>query len=400
MDTILTGIAGLSLMIWAGLTGVWGGGWWLCRVRLPQRQTPSEAQSLGAAPAVVVVIPARNEAAQIAQVLRAHGASTYPGPLTVILVDDDSTDGTADIAREVAAHGARPIHVIPGRPLPPGWTGKMWAVETGLAAADRLAPDAPWVLLTDADILHRPDTLTRLVAKGEEPRKGAEQGLSLVSLMAKLDCRGLWGWLLIPPFIFYFQKLYPFPWVNHPRLPLAGAAGGCMLVRRQALREIGGMGALKGALIDDCTFAAILKQGPPRRQTWLGLSTGEVVSLRDNRAFTSVWSMVRRTAFSQLRHSTALLVLCLLGLGLTYLAAPLLVVTWPWHGDPWAAGLAAGAWALMCVAYLPTLRLYGLPWLWTLSLPVATTLYGAMTCASAVAHWRGRGGLWKGRTAP
>ncbi|MGR3716597.1 MAG: glycosyltransferase, partial [Thermohalobaculum sp.] len=308
------------------------------------------------------------------------------------LVDDGSTDGTAAIARGMAATALRPIHVLEAPPLAAGWTGKLWALETGARAAADLAPEAGYILLTDADITHAPDTLARLVAQAEA------QGLALVSLLARLDARGFWGALLIPAFAFFFQKLYPYRWINDPARDTAGAAGGCILVRREALAEIGGLAAIRDALIDDCALAARVKHGPPRRAIWLGLASGEAVSLRDNRTLGSIWTMVARNAFTQIRRSPLLLAGSMLALVVTYLAGPLAVLGLPLHGDNLTATLGAVAWMLSGLAYLPTIRLYRLaPWR-ALGLPLAALLYGAMTLSSAVAHWRGRGGAWKGRT--
>jgi hopene-associated glycosyltransferase HpnB len=340
-------LVSLSLVIWFVL--LFGRGrFWLADQRLPVAVEPPAHW-----PKVVAIIPARDEAQSIGAVLASHAATEYPGHFSVILIDDGSTDGTGEIARGIAATSPRPIHVLEAPPLPPGWTGKLWALETGTRTAASLTPAAGMILLTDADIIHAPGTLIRLVAHAEG------QGLGMVSLMARLDARGFWGALLIPAFAFFFQKLYPFPWVNDPTRDTAGAAGGCILVRREALDAIGGIAAIRGALIDDCTLAATIKHGPPRRAIWLGLAEHEAVSLRDNRALGSVWKMVARTAFTQLRHSTMLLVGSVLGMALIYLAGPLAVLLLPLHGSTLAGSLGAVAWMLSGLAYLPTVRLYG-----------------------------------------
>ncbi len=379
-------LASLSILVWLVL--IFGRGWfWLADQRLPATSEPPADW-----PEVAAIIPARDEAETIGAVLAAHAATTYPGRFSVILVDDGSTDGTAAIARGMAATALRPIHVLEAPPLPPGWTGKLWALETGTRAAADLAPEAGYILLTDGDITHAPDTLARLVAQAET------QDLALVSLLARLDARGFWGALLIPAFAFFFQKLYPYRWINDPARDTAGAAGGCILVRREALAEIGGLAAIRDALIDDCALAARVKHGPPRRAIWLGLASGEAVSLRDNRTLGSIWTMVARNAFTQIRRSPLLLAGSMLALVVTYLAGPLAVLGLPLHGDNLTATLGAVAWMLSGLAYLPTIRLYRLaPWR-GLGLPLAALLYGAMTLSSAVAHWRGRGGAWKGRT--
>lgn len=371
-----------TLAAWAVLLLAWGRFW-----RADQRLRPAADPDQW--PDVVAVIPARNEIETIAQVVAGHRATDYPGQFDVIVVDDHSSDGTADAARSAGAQ------IVPAPDLPPGWSGKLWAVQAGLDHVDQtLRPGAAWVLLTDADIKHAPATLRSLVAKGET------EDLALVSLMARLDSRGVWGSLLIPAFIFFFQKLYPFPWVNRPDHWMAAAAGGCMLVRREALQQIGGMAALKGALIDDCTLGARIKHGPPKRNIWLGLADTEVTSLRDNRSIGSIWTMVARTAFTQLQHSTLLLVGAVLGMVFTYLG-PWIALVWGIAArDPLNILAGSGAIALMSLCYWPTLHLYRSPAVKTLLLPVAATLYTAMTITSAINHWRGRGGRWKGRTYP
>ncbi len=342
-------------------------------------------------PEVVAVIPARDEAAVIGQTIAAHGKSTYPGRFSVILVDDGSRDGTAEVARSAAGEGAPDLTVLQAPPLAPGWSGKIAAQHAGLAHSHQVAPDATYVLFTDADIVLASDTLTRLVAKAETDNR------VLVSLMAKLDARGLWGTLLIPAFVFFFQKLYPFPRVNDPRSAVAGAAGGCMLARREVFERQGGFEVMHSTLIDDCTFARVMKGQPPERSIWLGL-TRDVISLRDNRAIGSVWNMVARTAYAQLGHSPLLLAGTVIGMGLVYLAGPLAALTWNWHGDFTAAAIGFAAWAGMAIAYWPTLRLYGQPFLAGFALPVAGFLYMLMTFTSAWRHWQGQGGRWKGRT--
>jgi hopene-associated glycosyltransferase HpnB len=382
-------IATLGVLAWAILLRA-RGGFWRADIRLPH-DTPAPADW----PEVAVLIPARDEAATIAHTLRSHAASRYPGALSVVVVDDGSIDGTARIARAIAAERpGRPIHVIEAPPLPPGWSGKLWALHSATQAVPRLAPEARFLLLTDADILHDPDTASRLVALARA------RTLALVSLMARLDARGLWGRLLIPAFVFFFQKLYPFALVGDPASPVAGAAGGCVLIDRESLAQAGGIAAIRGALIDDCTLAHLVKHGPPRGAIWLGLADHEVVSQRDNRSLASIWAMVARTAFTQLRHSAGLLAGSLAGLALVYLAGPVAVLGWPWHGDAAAAGIGAMAWGLSALAYRPTLRLYRLHAGWTLTLPLAAAIYTLMTLDSARRHWTGRGAGWKGRTYP
>ena len=377
-------IGAAVLVAWAVLL-LFRGGFWRADQRLPQEVAAPPPDPAGW-PGVVAVIPARDEAATIADVVGAHRAADYPGGYPVIVVDDGSADGTGALARAAGAV------VVAAPPLPPGWSGKLWALRAGVEHAGRVAPAARWLLLTDADIRHGPRTLRRLVALAER------RGLAMASLMARLHARGAWGGLLVPAFVFFFQMLYPFPWVNRPGHRAAAAAGGCVLIRRDVLDEIGGVEAIRGALIDDCALAALVKHAPPGRAIWLGLADGEVVSLRDNRRLGTIWSMVARTAFTELRHSALLLAGTLAGLGLVFVAPPALLLAGLAGAEWWEAAAGALATAAMVAAYAPTLRLYGRPWWQGAALPAAAALFGAMTLSSALRHWRGRGGAWKGRT--
>ncbi len=377
----------LAILSWGFLLSVHGGFW-----KADQRLFPAPDPEVW--PDVVAVIPARNEAETIFQVIAAHAQTDYPGKLSLVLVDDASEDGTADLAREAAERCGAALDIVSPPPLEEGWTGKLWAVHHGLRRAREIAPEAAYVLLTDADIAHAPDTLRRLVAKAERA------DIALISLMARLDARGFWGGLLIPAFVFFFQMLYPFPWANDPNRYLAAAAGGCMLVRRDALRDEGGVSTIRGELIDDCALASIIKGAPPVRRIWIGLATEEVISLRDNRKLSSVWDMVARTAYTQLSRSPFLLIGAIIGLSVVYLAGPLALLTEPLHGYGPAAIAGGLAWFLSAYAYRPTSALYGQSFWKALGLPLAATLYMAMTVSSAWRWWRGRGGQWKGRTAP
>ncbi len=265
-------------------------------------------------------------------------------------------------------------------------------MNAGLRAAQEEAPDARYVLLIDADIAIASTTLERLVAHAEK------NSLALTSLMARLDSRGVWGGLLIPAFVFFFQKLYPFPRVNNRADSTAAAAGGCMLVRRDALEEIGGVAAIRGDLIDDCALASAIKR--TGRPIWLGLASDEALSLRDNRALGSIWNMVARTAFAQLQHSWILLAATIIGMVALYLAAPVLALSYGFHRDPFAALFGSGAWLLMALTFRPTAALYGLPLWAAFLLPLAAALYTGMTISSALRHAGGKGGAWKGRTYP
>ncbi|MCH8037405.1 MAG: glycosyltransferase [Proteobacteria bacterium] len=301
-----------------------------------------------------------------------------------------------EIARH-AAGAAERLSVIAARALPAGWSGKLWALSEGLAEAETTAPEAPYLWLSDADIEHGPGTLRRLVAKAEDQR------LNLVSLMVALSCRGFWERLLIPPFIYFFQMLYPFAWVNDPRRGTAAAAGGCMLLRRDALARAGGFEAIKGELIDDCALARRIKDLPPSesvaRGIWLGL-TRTSRSIRPYRGLGEIWRMVARSAYTQLRHSPLLLLGTLVGLALTFLAPPLIGLSAGLHGGEAAAILGFSTWSLMALSAVPIYRLYRQPVWLAAFLPLAAAFYAAMTLESALRHWRGAGGAWKGRVEP
>jgi hopene-associated glycosyltransferase HpnB len=378
--TVLGLAAVFSIAIWAGL--LFGrGGFWRADQRLPA--VPPERPAW---PAVVAVVPARNEAATIAAAVASLLGQDYSGGVRVVVVDDHSDDGTAEKARAVA-NGSDRLTVVTGAALPSGWTGKLWAVHQGLAAAARVAPDAVYVLLTDADIVHDPSSVRRLVAKAEA------ECLDLVSLMVLLHCQGFWERLLIPAFVFFFQKLYPFPRVNDPKRPEAAAAGGCMLVRRRALDAAGGVAAIRDRLIDDCALAGMIKCSGP---IWLGL-TKDVRSIRAYESLGDIWRMVARAAFTQLSHSWLALAGTVVGMAIVYLVPPLAVALGLATGAAVPAIVGVAAWLLMAVAYWPTLRLYGLGLGWAFALPAAGFLYTLMTLDSARRHWQGRGGSWKGR---
>ena len=375
-------IAGLSATAWLYLL-LGHGRFWLCSERLPAVPVTGPEDW----PAVAAVVPARDEEETIAAVIESLLAQDYPGRLSVTLVDDRSTDATRARA-EAAARGAAALTVMTGEPLPAGWSGKLWALHQGIARATRDQPEIGYVFLSDADIAHAPDTLRRLIAKAEG------EGRDLVSLMARLNCETVWERLLIPAFVFFFQKLYPFPRANSARSTVAAAAGGCVLIRRSALERIGGIAAIRGALIDDCTLARAVKRGGGR--LWLGLADG-TRSLRVYRDLEPIWMMVARSAFTQLRYSALLLLGTVLGMTLLYLVPPLALLTAALHGDGPAALLAAGAWLVMTICYLPTVLYYRQRTAAALTLPLAALLYLGMTLDSARRHWWGRGSRWKGR---
>ncbi len=381
---LVLALAALSLAVWVYLVA-FRGRFWLCDQRL-DANAPAPHSSW---PGVVAVVPARDEADVIERSLGSLLAQDYPGKFSVVLVDDSSSDGTGDIARRLAAthpSGAR-LAVVQGSPLRPGWTGKIWAVATGISHADKIDPAASYVWLTDADISHAPGVLRALVARAEAGR------LDLTSVMALLHCQSAWERLLIPAFVYFFQKLYPFPRVNDRNDALAGAAGGCMLVRRAALKAVGGIEKIRSAVIDDCALARELKRNGP---VWLGLSR-DVRSTRPYAGLAGIWKMVARSAYDQLGYSPPMLAGTVAGMLIVYLAPPLLTLGQPWHGNALAASLGGAAWVLMAFSYIPTLRLYRQPPVLGLLLPVAGVLYDLMTLDSALAYYRGRGAYWKGR---
>jgi hopene-associated glycosyltransferase HpnB len=388
--TVLTLIACLSLLAWLWLTFCQGA-FWRTDVRLP----PGAVE--GARPSVAIVVPARDEVEVLPHSLPTLLAQRYAGEARVILVDDGSTDGTGEFARALATGrgpgeepgGDRlPLTVTsPGEP-PAGWTGKLWALRHGV----ELAGDVEYLLLTDADIAHEPDSLESLVASAET---GA--GYDLVSQMARLSVRTRWERLIVPAFVYFFAQLYPFRWSNKPGSRTAAAAGGCTLVRREALARAGGVAAIRGAVIDDVNLARLVKRGGGR--TWLGLAD-KVDSVRPYPQLGQLWRMVSRSAYAQLRHNVLLLVGTVLGLTLVYLVPPVLTVVGAATLAPLVAVPACAAWALMTYTYGPMLAYYGRPAREALLLPFTASLYLLMTVDSAVQHWRGRGAAWKGRTYP
>lgn len=384
MASVVLGLTVLAFMIWAGMLVFWGQFW-----RADQRLEADTLPELAPWPTVTVVIPARNEADLIDVALRSHLEQTYPGPLSVVLVDDQSTDNTAAIALKTAEELGKAIQlrVLSGTPLPDGWAGKLWALQQGFQYLQQLPRQPDYVLFTDADIEHDLNNLWQLVAKAKSKQ------LDLVSLMVQLRCQSFWERLLIPAFIFFFQMLYPFPWVNNPRKKTAAAAGGCALIRFTALQRINGLQTIRQALIDDCALGAAVKAGGP---IWLGLSPS-TLSLRPYPDLESIWNMVTRSAYTQLNYSPWLLVGTVLGMVLVYLVSPIGFVLGLLWGEPAIALTGLAGWLLMARAYWPTLKLYGGYPLLALALPLIALLYTLMTIDSARRHWAGKGGAWKGR---
>jgi hopene-associated glycosyltransferase HpnB len=382
---ILVAVSLIPLAIWAYL--LFRRGWfWLCGERddsaaaaVCPRNEPDTW------PSVVAIIPARDEAEMIAHTVGSLLRQDYPGRFSVVVVDDQSSDGTAVAASDAANAALAPdrLQIVTGTGPPPGWTGKLSAMRLGLAEVEASATEPEFVLFTDADIAYAPHVLTRLVAIARAKNS------VLTSLMVKLRCESAAERWLAPAFVFFFQMLYPFAWVNDPRRATAAAAGGCMLVRREALHAAAGLEAVRGALIDDCALGALMKgQGP----IWLGL-TGSVDSLRAYSTFAEFSRMVSRSAFAELRYSPLRLAGAIGGMTLVYLAPPLFAIFA--RGGAQMAG--ALAWAMMALSLMPTLRLYGRPLVGGLALPAIAAAYVAFTFDSALQYWRGRGGYWKGR---
>ena len=348
-------------------------GFWLLR----ERDTAAAAEPADW-PLVVAVVPARNEADVIQRSIASLLAQDYPGDFRVVLVDDQSDDGTGDLAR--ALNHDR-LTVLPGGARPPGWTGKLWAMRQGVDHAASSAPEFIW--FTDADIAHTPDNLRNLVARAQEGHR------VLVSLMARLSCRTAAEHFLIPAFVFFFDMLFPFGAVNDPKSKLAAAAGGCMLARRSALEAAGGIEAIRHNIIDDCALARVLKrQGP----IWLGL-TNRAISLRPYEHLADIRKMVARSAYAQLGYSPLMLLGTLAGLFIVYIA-PVLGALFAMYYVQLAAYLA---WIIMAAMFQPILRFYRLSPLWGIALPVMGAFYAAFTLDSAIQHWSGKGGMWKGR---
>ncbi len=333
---------------------------------------------------IAVVIPARNEADVIGRAVTSLLQQSHSGSIRIFVIDDNSTDGTAEAAGTAGcdASHAESVVVISGKPLPAGWSGKLWAVQQGVEQALPLRPD--FLLFTDADIEHDSHNVASLISLAEGG------GYDIASFMVKLHCRSLAEKLLIPAFVFFFFLLYPPAWIRDRRRKTAGAAGGCILIRPSALERIGGIAAIRNEIIDDCALARAVKR--TGGGVWLG-TTAETRSLRPYESFAEVEHMIARTAFNQLQHSAWLLIGAVLGMLLVYVLPVALVFS----GAMRLALAGGAAYALMIATYLPMVRFYGLNPGWALSLPVAAVFYTAATVHSAIRYWSGRGGQWKGR---
>jgi hopene-associated glycosyltransferase HpnB len=383
MEMGLIVVISFSLFIWLFLLLFLGDFW------RSNQYFVNNRYNLKSSPTVCIVVPARNEAEVIEASLTSLLEQDYLGNFWVVLVDDHSSDRTSEIAQATAnkLNKTEKLKIVAAKPLAVGWKGKLWAIQQGIEAVKSDLPD--YWLLTDADIKHDLSNLSQLINKAET------DNLDLVSLMVLLRCQSFWEKLLIPAFVFFFQKLYPFAWVNNPQKSLAAAAGGCILISNQALEAIGGIATIKAALIDDCSLAkAVKSQG---KNIWLGLTT-KTISLRAYNDLKTIWDTIARTAFTQLNYNWLLLLATLIGMSIVYLVAPISlglgIITTNWL----LVGISALTWLLMTIAYLPTVKLYNLSFIWTLSLPAIAFLYTLMTIDSAIKHYQGKGGAWKGRT--
>ena len=371
-------IATIPLVIWIYLFFARGNFWQL-------QEDTIDPKPLERWPRVLAVVPARNEAETMARSTSSLAKQDYPGEFSVIIVDDHSSDDTAAVAIKAAQQcdASARVAIHTAADLAPGWTGKVWAMNEGVQAASGQAPDYFW--FTDADIVHAPDTLQRLVSRAEG------DSLDLASLMVLLQAKSAPERFLIPPFLYFFLMLYPPRWIADPKARAAGAAGGCILLRRSALERIGGLAAIQSEVIDDCALARVVKKSGGK--IWMGL-TRNSVSLRSYGTFAEIRDLIARTAFTQLRYSFFLLIATLLALFATYVL-PLISF---FQGDDPAWFLAATAICLMAVSFGVTVRFYNLKFFWALTLPVAATFYAYATCVSAVRFWFGRGAQWKGRS--
>ncbi|HKV92859.1 MAG TPA: glycosyltransferase [Candidatus Angelobacter sp.] len=367
----------LSLLIWGYLLFA-RGQFWRLQTDRPQKANPRPAR-------IAVIIPARNEAGVVGRAVASLLQTSDPNTLHIFLVDDGSSDGTAQAAQDAAMTVGRPemLTVIAGQPLLSGWSGKLWAMQQGVERASQFQPE--FFLFTDADVVHAQKGLATLVSIAEEG------SYDLASFMVKLHCESPAEKFLIPAFVFFFFKLYPPKWVANPRHSTAGAAGGCILLRSTALQKAGGIEAIQHEVIDDCALAARVKSSGGR--LWLG-ATETTESIRPYDGFGGIGSMISRTAFNQLRHSVLLLVLAVAGMAVTYLLPPALVF---FSHSKVSTALGALAWLLMALSFMPVLRIYRLLPIWGLALPLIAVFYMGATVHSAYKYWSGRGGEWKGR---
>jgi hopene-associated glycosyltransferase HpnB len=375
------GIATLTLLIWIYLF-FFNGHFWQIWISDADREA---VQPPAVWPSVIAIVPARNEAATIAQTVSALARQDYQGKFSLVVVDDHSEDGTGDLARDAAAIESGftgKIHVVSAPPLAAGWTGKLWALQSGVDSSAPEQPDFFW--FTDADIVQAPETLTRLVSRAERDR------LDLASLMVLLQAQSFAEKLIIPPFLYFFLMLYPPRRIASTKSRTAGAAGGCLLLRGSALARIGGFAAIRREIIDDCSLAREIKRSGGR--TWMGLTRASV-SLRRYSLLSELQDMIARTAFTQLRYSPLLLAGTIAGLLATFVAP--VALTFSSNAQVWLPALLA--WCLLSASFLPTVVFYRLSPIWSPFLPIAAIFYSYATVLSALRYWLGRGGQWKGR---
>ena len=377
MPLNLNFLAAIPLAIWLYLLLARGSFWRLSEDKIEPRRLEDW-------PHVVAVVPARNEATTISQAISSLAKQDYPGEFSIVVVDDHSEDGTAALAQQAAneSGASQRLKIHSAAPLAPGWTGKLWALNEGISATSEKGVEFFW--FTDADIEHAPDTLRRLVFRAEK------NSLDLTSLMVLLHANTFAERLLIPAFLYFFLLLYPPRWIADPNASTAGAAGGCILLRRNVLAPIGGMASIRREVIDDCALARAVKKNGGK--IWMGL-TRVSVSLRGYGTFAEIRDLIARTAFTQLHYSFAFFAVALAGLFGTFLLPWILFFAYP--GEAWL--LVDTAIALMTATFLLTVRFYNLSAAWALTLPFAAVFYGYATCVSAVRYWLGRGGQWKGR---
>lgn len=373
----------IALAIWLHIFFGRGWFWFLPKWDADRSEVPPSAEW----PSVVAVVPARNEQETIGQVVASLARQDYAGRFQIVVVDDHSEDATAANATQAARDNSAEDQVsfVSAAPLPPGWTGKLWALNEGVKSASVVSEHAPaFFWFTDADIAHSPDTLRRLVALAL--RRQAD----LTSLMVLLQAKTFPERALIPAFLYFFLMLYPPKWIADEELGTAGAAGGCILLKREALEKIGGLAAIRGEVIDDCALAKAVKNGGGH--VWMGL-TRKSVSLRAYETFGEIRDLISRTAFTQLRYSTLVLLGTLAGMFLTY-TVPILLL---FAHDPIAKCLGFIAWFLMALSFVPTTQFYRVSLLWAPLLPLPALFYSSATWQSAMRYWKGQGGLWKGR---
>ena len=374
-------LAFLSLAIWLVLFLSWGKFWRIWSADADRTSAPSPATW----PRVTAVIPARNEAASIAAVVAALAKQDYPGEFSAIIVDDHSEDATAELARDTGIESGTQsrLQIISAPDLAPGWTGKLWALNSGVAATENSSTEFYW--FTDADVVHAPDTLRRLITRAQQ------NNLDLTSLMVLLESQTYAERLLIPAFLYFFLMLYPPIWIASPSARTAGAAGGCILLRSTALERIGGLAAIHNEIIDDCSLARAVKRSGGK--IWMGLTRASY-SLRGYPGLAEIRDMIARTAFTQLHYSPLRLLGTLIGLAITFLVP--VILTFAPNPRVWLPALLA--WCLMTASFLPTITFYRLGPLWSPLLPLAALFYSYSTLLSAVRCWQGHGGQWKGRS--